>query len=1060
MADTSTIHSADTSWLPVLNPAWNSSAPALTVPYQRPVVCGSGPQCDFRLALDGVAERHCVVEYRTGGLFVVEAQAAVWINDVPAPVGSRIEPGDQVAFGPAIFQVSTLALDGTSPGMLIPMFSDGRAVPRGIDPDDQQAKRLQKWQKHLQERSDALSRQSETLDGRFADLLKVQAECESRSREIDADRESLRSDRLALEEERQQVQSTQETLSSQQQQAEEELRQAKTREESLQEREQDLEVRLRRLAETGDELTEQAAFLESEQAELRQQQSELEEQCRRSEEASTVCEQELQMQEVEQRQAELDALEARLTVVQADIEASERALRDQQTQIETREETLAEREARLRDSKESIQQATAEVKHREEAVCNALKKQERASEVLLRRQRELDARAGSVQDRETELDVKRQEQRDLQTAVELQIADVERREAEIAESQAQIADLSECDERISLQGNHLPGLEAQVVIDESEVSTTDEAHLLQQIEELQAEVKAASDGQSTVANELQEQLQAQQSLIGELTGQLQLAEKTMIRLQNASGSQDVDDQRATQFLIEERDQKIAALEQQLEETLAVVNEVHSAGEAEADASGWEQQLVEPASIIRELQGQPVNAQSGSLVEASAATDEEIQRRSRELDDRTTLLDRRDEELGEWNRRLQNTEEEMEGERRQLQEARQQLELARAELQVWIEEPPDPSPHGPVWEDPSEVTGDVPSEPVDMEETAETGEGVSELRSELASLFGLAGNSEAASWEPPPVEEYVDVSAEGGDTIIMSFEQAQGVLLEAQSVEDDTSVEGEDSDYVTRYMEQLLSRSRSAAGDSLPDELSGTSEKTEPAAVMGSGFSFIDQHMNSAEGQTLADSASGEGIGAAETEEEAEPMRRGIDLESLRQDMDSFRKVSVRSAQKALESHAMKKERSGLNSRQAVVAAAATITLVALACQLMGVINAWIVVGGLAIVTAGTIIELLRCQRMIRMLVREHTQATSTIPAPQEVPATAAEVVPTDADGSSAESREPGSLQLADANEKSDTSSASAGTASDDVVEASDSDVQEISLVVSQPASADTDSTLS
>ena len=1008
MADTWTIHSVDISWLPVLNPAWNPSAPALTVPYQRPVVCGSGPQCDFRIALDGVAERHCVVEYRTGGLFVVEAQAAVWINDVPARGGSRIEPGDHVAFGPAIFQVSKLALDGTGPGMLIPMFSDGRVVPRGIDPDDQQAKRPQ-------ERSDALSRQSETLDGRFADLLKVQAECESRSREIDADRDSLGSDRLALGEERQQLQSTQETLSSQQQ-----------------------------------------------QAELRQQRSELEEQCCRSEEESTVREQELQMlaEEAGHRQAQLAALEARVTVGQTDVEASECALRDQQTQVETCEETLADREARLRDSEESIKQATAEVEHREEVVRNALKKQELVSEVLLRRQRELDARAGSVQDQEAEFDVKRQGQRDLQTAIELRIAEVERREAEIAESEAQIADLTtelaERDELIAMQGNRLQALEMQVAIDESEVSTTDEAHLLQQIEELQTEVKAASDVESTVANELQEQLQAQQRLIGELTGQLQLVEKTIIGLQNVSRSQDVDDQRATQILIEERDQKIAALEQQLVEALAAANEVHSASEAESDVSGWEQQLVEPVSIIRELQGQPVNVQSGSLVEASVPTDEEIQRRSRELDDRTTLLDLRDEELGEWNRRLQNTEEEMEDERRQLQEARQQLELARAELQVRIQEPPAPSPHEPVWEGPSEVTGDVPSEPVAMEETAETGEGVSELRTELASLFGLAGNSEAASWEPSPVEEYVDVSTEGGDTIIMSFEQTQGVLPEAQPAENEAYVEGEDSDYVTRYMEQLLSRSRSAAGDSLPDELSGTSEKTEPAAVMDGGSSFIDQHMNSAEGQTLADSASG----AGEMEEEGEPTRRKIDLESLRQDMDSFRKVSVRSAQKALESHAMKKERSGLNSRQAVVAAAATVTLVALACQLMGVINAWIVVGGLGIVTAGTIIELVRCQRVIRMLVRQNTQATSTIPAPQEAPAIATEVVPTDADGSSAESREPGSPQLADVNEKPETCSALADTRSDDVVEASDSDVQEISLVVSQPASPDMDSALS
>jgi hypothetical protein len=98
-----------------------------------------------------------------------------------------------------------------------------------------------------------------------------------------------------------------------------------------------------------------------------------------------------------------------------------------------------------------------------------------------------------------------------------------------------------------------------------------------------------------------------------------------------------------------------------------------------DDLGWQQKLEDRDGLIRELQEQLVTSQSVVDAEASGISDEEVRMRSRELDDRTVVLDRRDDELGEWNRRLQNTEEDLETERRQLQDACQQLELARAEF---------------------------------------------------------------------------------------------------------------------------------------------------------------------------------------------------------------------------------------------------------------------------------------------------------------------------------------------------------------------------------------------
>lgn len=484
-----------------------------------------------------------------------------------------------------------------------------------------------------------------------------------------------------------------------------------------------------------------------------------------------------------------------------------------------------------------------------------------------------------------------------------------------------------------------------------------EENLLREVEELRSEVQAAksSDGD---AEALLTRSAEQEATIQQLTEQLQAAEQKLsehLEGQTVTAEREAESRRQ----LEERDDVISDLREQVQALR------DDASIETAESSSWEQQLAERDGMIRELQEQLVSAAAATESSSVEYTDDEILMRSRELDDRTVVLDRRDDELGEWNRRLQNTEEELEAERRQLQDARQQLELARAELQVSIEH------DTPVAEPYEDVALPTDAEP-DVDQAQE--ESASHLRSELASLFGMGAGSEPEVMESAPP----DVSTEGGDSVVMSFEDTHGVLLGApaeESVADQT--DGEDSDYVTRYMEQLLARNRSSAGESLPEELNKATEAdTEADATAASEpVSFIEKYGQNFEEE---DQPVDERV-ATPVERSAattQPSRQKIDLDALRHDMDSFRQVSVRSVQKALESHAMKKERSGLAGRQAVTVVLVLMTIFVAATHVMGIIDFPLLVWGLVIGSAAAAAELVRQTYAVKSRVRELTEPVS------------------------------------------------------------------------------------
>ena len=181
------------------------------------------------------------------------------------------------------------------------------------------------------------------------------------------------------------------------------------------------------------------------------------------------------------------------------------------------------------------------------------------------------------------------------------------------------------------------------------------------------------------------------------------------------------------------------------------------------------------------------------------------------------------------------------------------------------------------------------------------------------------------------------------------------------------------------MEQLLSRNRSEAGASLPEELNKAlpteskngNSKSAPATQP---TSFIDQYMENYQEDpevSAADCTTGEAHETSEREV-ASPPRRKVDLTALRQDMDSFREVSVQSVQKALEFHAMKKERSGLAGRQAVTAVLVLMTIFVAAANIMGITEYPMLVSGLILGSAAAAAELCRRNFSVRSRVREMT----------------------------------------------------------------------------------------
>lgn len=185
-------------------------------------------------------------------------------------------------------------------------------------------------------------------------------------------------------------------------------------------------------------------------------------------------------------------------------------------------------------------------------------------------------------------------------------------------------------------------------------------------------------------------------------------------------------------------------------------------------------------------------------------------------------------------------------------------------------------------------------------------------------------------------DYLDLSEPAGDGKAVAFKFGNDLSSLIQPPQSHNEVAAEamepereenSDDFVRDYMEQLLSRSRKAAGNSLPTELKPQQKASGPTAANAQASSpqkqksFIDQYMSGGFGDLMENGSMSAKAPDALVDPltptvAAEPLvaRAKVDRQKLRENMDSFRSVSTQSVENALVDHAIRQERINIYGR--------------------------------------------------------------------------------------------------------------------------------------------------
>lgn len=456
-----------------------------------------------------------------------------------------------------------------------------------------------------------------------------------------------------------------------------------------------------------------------------------------------------------------------------------------------------------------------------------------------------------------------------------------------------------------------------------------ELHLLQELESMRNELQAARTVQSASilkeTADLDTQTQLLLDQITELQAQLQAVAQT-IEGEDPVNLMQVDELRS----------RIDRMESSLRDR--------------------DELIIELRTRLQKL------AQQDAGIQPDPAEITNLENVERELDRRVKLLDEREDELRVRIRKVTQTEEDIESQRRQLLDARQQLEIARSEVQAALKQ------HSAVQFESEERDGDhartrssnevlssailedsAISDSVTLESANETagtdtfniedGDASQDLRAELANLFGLKKSpprEPVAETRPTSqLPDFFDLSEPTGDanTVELSFGANMADIEHpfAPNGSEDSSPPREENsdDFVRDYMEQLLSRSRKAAGNSLPSELKPASQPAANApqnipqpkkAAETKGAprtkSYIDEYMSGGFKELDGQAAAPEAPAADRIPSSLEPTipRLKVDVQKLRENMNSFRTLSAQSTENALINHAMRTERLSINGR--------------------------------------------------------------------------------------------------------------------------------------------------
>jgi chromosome segregation ATPase len=74
---------------------------------QGQMTLGSGADCDIRIDVQGICERHCTIRRTRNSVFVTALDRHTWHNDMPVLAEALLRKGDRLALGPVEFRIRT-----------------------------------------------------------------------------------------------------------------------------------------------------------------------------------------------------------------------------------------------------------------------------------------------------------------------------------------------------------------------------------------------------------------------------------------------------------------------------------------------------------------------------------------------------------------------------------------------------------------------------------------------------------------------------------------------------------------------------------------------------------------------------------------------------------------------------------------------------------------------------------------------------------------------------------------------------------------------------------------
>lgn len=674
--------------------------------------------------------------------------------------------------------------------------------------------------------------------------------------------------------------------------------------------------------------------------------------------------------------AELDCREAEIVAAEERIAKQLNAALSMAQTAESERHALHESNKVLLCERNSLSQLRQDLASRESGVAER--------EVLVARQLE------DIRSRFAVLDLRAAELKHHESEVNSRAADVHRRVQQLK------ADRRVDRETCTARNNAV----------ESE-NSADTLEIRQQLASLQQTLSSAENDRAVMASERDSLLSAVRELQKALMDAREdLEEANRVKNESVAVGQRLAQ---TQRDMEHRELSLKSLESKL---LLVTEELER---ARTDVAVSENQLNELKMMIAD-QMTSNDDMATSVPTVPVNDSESFAQLSRELDQRAELLDQRDEALRERDRKIEQAEEEVDSQRRQLLEARQQLELARAEIQVamrrqsesYATAAPPVTGRGAESETPDDYRSALSTHRDDSEngesdktdKTPVFGLPATDLRSELAGLFGLRKPAADKSSPPPiPQSEFMDLSEPTGENKAVALHfGSTGTQLNFTPPQPGSTLEfvsesqrEENSDDVVRdYMEQLLSRNRKSAGGVLPGELKPAEKKNhlvaapakansdKPAAKSAPKVkSFIDQYMAGNMGDlfngealtmTSPDLSSDEKIVPPVDDRPIQP-RQKMDLLKLKENMDSFRTLSTQSVENALASHAIKQERTGFSGRTLFAGLLLTMTLFLGIANVYGAISSPLLTWVTFISAIGILSDLYRRYTVIKIHTR-------------------------------------------------------------------------------------------